>query len=154
MRIPGPRPLSIAQQYHHLRHNPISAGTGHLGCGRLLWHYEAQPTVVSRPYKVRITYALDQQPQILVAAPNLIELAGPNRRLPHVYQQDPPILCLYRPAKREWTPFLRLDQTIVPWTSLWLFYFEEWLVSNEWKGGGEHPERSNNTPARNTRHYH
>jgi hypothetical protein len=27
----------------------------------------------------------------------------------------------------------------VPWTALWLFYFEEWLVSNEWKGGGEHP---------------
>ncbi len=34
---------------------------------------------------------------------------------------------------------MRLDQTIVPWTALWLFYFEEWLESNEWKGGGEHP---------------
>jgi hypothetical protein len=23
-----------------------------------------------------------------------------------------------------------LDQTVVPWTSLWLFYFEDWLASN------------------------
>jgi hypothetical protein len=34
---------------------------------------------------------------------------------------------------------MMLDQSIVPWTALWLFYFEEWLESNDWKGGGEHP---------------
>jgi len=34
---------------------------------------------------------------------------------------------------------MRLDQTIVPWTSLWLFHLEEWLSSDDWKGGGEHP---------------
>ena len=32
---------------------------------------------------------------------------------------------------------MRLDQTVVPWTSLWLFYFEDWLSSDEWKGGGD-----------------
>ena len=37
---------------------------------------------------------------------------------------------------------MRIDQTIVPWTILWLFYFEEWLDSNEWKGGGVHPKES------------
>jgi hypothetical protein len=35
---------------------------------------------------------------------------------------------------------MRLDQTVVPWAILWLFYFEEWLTSNEWKGGGMHPD--------------
>jgi hypothetical protein len=34
---------------------------------------------------------------------------------------------------------MRIDQTIVPWAALWLFYFEEWLSSDQWKGGGEHP---------------
>jgi hypothetical protein len=34
---------------------------------------------------------------------------------------------------------MRIDQTIVPWAILWLFYYEEWLVSDDWKGGGEHP---------------
>ena len=35
---------------------------------------------------------------------------------------------------------MRIDQTIVPWTALWLFYFKEWLASDDWKGGGIHPE--------------
>jgi hypothetical protein len=148
LRIPGPRPLTAAQQYFHLRSNPICVGKGELKCGRLVWQYEAQPTLLSRSYQIRITYAVDRQPQILVRNPDLLELAG-DRRLPHVYQQDPPHLCLYRPAKREWTPRLRIDQTIVPWTSLWLFYFEEWLASNEWKGGGEHPGKAEELAAIN-----
>ena len=55
------------------------------------------------------------------------------------YDQNPPRLCLYLPNTGEWTSAMRLDQTIVPWSILWLFYFEEWLVSNEWKGAGVHP---------------
>jgi hypothetical protein len=42
---------------------------------------------------------------------------------------------------------MRIDNTIVPWAILWLFYFEEWLWSDEWKGGGEHPVVSD-LPAR------
>lgn len=39
----------------------------------------------------------------------------------------------------EWTSEMPLAETIIPWASLWLFYFEDWLVTNGWKGGGEHP---------------
>jgi hypothetical protein len=98
----------------------------------------AQPTVLSREYTIRISYQLKKRPEILVRAPRLVELAG-DRRIPHLYRQDPALLCLYRPSEGEWSPLMRIDQTIVPWTSLWLFYFEEWLDSDEWKGGGEHP---------------
>jgi hypothetical protein len=32
----------------------------------------------------------------------------------------------------------RFDQTILPWTSLWLLYFEEWLTShNRWRNAPE-----------------
>jgi hypothetical protein len=27
----------------------------------------------------------------------------------------------------------------VPWAYLWLFYFEHWLATDEWQGGGKHP---------------
>ncbi len=36
-----------------------------------------------------------------------------------------------------------ISETIVGWAALWLFYFEEWLVSNVWAGGGEHPQEGN-----------
>jgi hypothetical protein len=32
-----------------------------------------------------------------------------------------------------------LANTILPWACLWLFYFEDWLITSQWKGGGEHP---------------
>ena len=49
-------------------------------------------------------------------------------------------LCLYLPASGEWDNTMLLDQTIVPWTYLWLAYFEEWLWSDGWKGKGRHPD--------------
>ncbi|WP_254451359.1 hypothetical protein [Aliiroseovarius sp. xm-m-339-2] len=64
-------------------------------------------------------------------------LAG-ERDLPHIYH-DPDRLCLYLPGTGQWDASKRLDLTIIPWTHLWLIYFEEWLASDEWKGGGKHP---------------
>src|ERR1700731_4390351 len=133
MRIYRPPPLSVAQQYFALRSNPICAGEGQMRRGSLTWEYEVQPSLLSRTYAVRITYRVGEKPQVVIRSPSLIELARP-RRLPHVYQQNPTLLCLYRSAKGDWTARMRLDQTIVPWTTLWLFFFEDWLASNEWKG--------------------
>lgn len=48
-------------------------------------------------------------------------------------------LCLYRPSKNEWDSPMSLADTVLPWTSLWLFYYEIWLATGEWLGGGEHP---------------
>jgi len=93
---------------------------------------------------VRIEYQQGDSPDVFVDAPDLTLLAG-GRALPHVYEEKPTRLCLYRPRAREWVGAMRIDQTIVPWTTLWLFYFEEWLSSNEWKGGGEHPAGGKNS---------
>jgi hypothetical protein len=29
--------------------------------------------------------------------------------------------------------------TIIPWTIEWLFFYETWLATGEWHGGGKHP---------------
>jgi hypothetical protein len=93
---------------------------------------------LSRVYGVRIEADQEHWPEVFVETPDLGVLAG-GRNLPHVYAQQPPRLCLYLPGTSEFQPWMRIDQTIVPWTALWFFYFEEWLGSDEWKGGGEHP---------------
>jgi hypothetical protein len=139
MRVGVRRPLTAAQQFLNLRTNPVCVGNGRLRSGRLVWRYRTTPTPLSRIYVIRIEFQQGDTPDIFVEDPDLTSLAE-GRRLPHVYGQKPTRLCLYLPRTREWEAWMRLDQTVVPWTSLWLFYFEEWLVSDDWKGGGQHPK--------------
>ena len=141
-----PSRITPAFQYFHLRTNPICAGSGRLAPGRLTWRFVTSPTAFSRRYRVRIEYRQGAAPRVFVEEPDLVDLAG-GRRLPHVYTQKPPRLCLYLPGEGQWTSAMRLDHTVVPWAILWLFYFEEWLISNEWKGGGLHPGDNDNEPA-------
>jgi hypothetical protein len=139
MRFSEPKPLTAAQQFLLLRKNPLSAGEGTLDSGCFEWRFRATPTPLSRIYEARLEFAPDRSPRVYIETPDLVLLAG-GRKLPHVYEQSPTRLCLYLPRTYEWQPWMRLDQTIVPWTSLWLFYFEDWLSEGEWRGGGEHPE--------------
>lgn len=60
--------------------------------------------------------------------------------LPHVFldsacpQLSP--LCLFDPARNEWTHNDFLADTTVPWTAEWLACYEGWRVTGNWYGGG------------------
>lgn len=41
---------------------------------------------------------------------------------------------------------MTIAATILPWTDLWLFHFEEWMWSNRWKGAGELSRRVGRLP--------
>ncbi len=47
-------------------------------------------------------------------------------------------ICLFR--YKEFTNSMLLSNTVIPWAIEWLFYYEIWLTTGEWQGGGEHPE--------------
>jgi hypothetical protein len=104
----------------------------------LIWRGDIQPTPLSRSYTVEITYSLGKKPKIHIINPSLKKLAG-DRVIPHLYSQEDETLCLFLPWANEWTQNLLLSKTIIPWAYIWLFYFEHWLVTDEWKGGGIHP---------------
>lgn len=140
-RIPKSR-LTAMQQYYDLMHSSPCKGEGDVKRGKLTWNFAVQPTPLSRVYKLKLTYQQEGIPKVYVIDPDLSELAG-GRPLPHVYEQKPTRLCLYLPRAKEWTSGMKLSNTLVSWAVLWLFYYEEWLVSNEWKGGGEHPKKRN-----------
>lgn len=132
----APKP-SAQRQYALLKlRNP--GGTGHVQNGRITWRWSVQPTPVSRVYQARLACDSRGRPEIFIESPNLGLLSG-SRRIPHLYDQDKVRLCLYLPGTGEWTTSKVLADTVVPWTSLWLLFFEEWLWSDEWKGGGIHP---------------
>ena len=108
--------------------------------GELRFDFSLVPSAFARLYHCRLLMASRRVPAIFVVRPNLQELAK-GRALPHVYKHDGPEtkLCLWLPRKNEWTPQMRLLETYLSWTSEWLNYFEEWLLTEEWAGGGEHP---------------
>ncbi|MBS4171810.1 hypothetical protein [Bacillus sp. FJAT-49736] len=100
-----------------------------------IWTGELQPTELSKKYTVQITYSLDMpRPDVIVLSPQ-VQKRG-NENIPHVYPENK--LCLFRPKKKEWTKEKLIAETIVPWTSLWLYYYEMWHATGEWLGGGEH----------------
>ncbi|WP_019676932.1 hypothetical protein [Arsukibacterium perlucidum] len=114
------------------------------------WEGKLQPTPLSREYTVIIKYTLSKSPVCIVKEPDLLALAE-GKKIPHTYQNQTGIkgiqLCLYLPVLRQknkisdWQPTMFLADTILPWASIWLFYFECWLTSGIWDGGGvEHDE--------------
>ena len=64
----------------------------------------------------------------------------PNAPIPHIYPNltvpQRPHLCLFHPPRREWHLGLAIAETIVPWAAEWLFFYEVWLATGEWTGGG------------------
>lgn len=97
----------------------------------LICDVNLQPTAMSRAYWIRIFYIQGLRPKIFVKYPVLKNVPG--EVLPHFNPDNS--LCLYHSAK-EWTPDMYLAETIVPWASEWLFHYEIWRGTGEWRGGG------------------
>jgi hypothetical protein len=127
----------------------LSSGEGVLRAGAFVWKFDASPSPLSKIYRLRIEMTQEGAPRTFVETPDLALLAH-GRDLPHVYR-NPTHLCLYLPGTSEWQPWMRIDQTIVPWSVLWLWYFEDWLASDEWKGGGAHPSDDDQERSRRPR---
>lgn len=130
--------LTAAQQHFSLRNDRTFKGTGQLNRHTLIWKSVLRPTPLSREYKIKVVYKQGGVPQVYVLDPD-IKLLAEDRSIPHVYCQKPTRLCLYHPSGNEWSASMKISESIIPWAVLWFFHFEYWLISNEWKGGGRHP---------------
>jgi hypothetical protein len=89
---------------------------------------------------------LDAQPRVQVLQ-RLLERhpdyeQGP---IPHVYRSevDPslPYLCLFSPSMGEWDVSDLIADTTIFWAAQWLYFYEGWLVTKKWRGGGRHVVR-------------
>lgn len=105
----------------------------------MIWIGHLHPTPLSERYRIRIEAfrSTKKAPRIYVESP---PLAVRNGELPpHVYPARTVHLCLWHPKKNEWFPWMWLVDSVLLWTSLWLFFYEIWLATGDWLGGGEHP---------------
>lgn len=108
-------------------------------CRQLFWSGKLKPTPLSREYSVTIKYTLNTRPHIFVSGNELYNLES--EHFPHKYFKDPETkiveICLYR--HNQFSSSMLLSDTIIPWAIEWLYFYELWLATGEWLGGGEHP---------------
>jgi hypothetical protein len=109
--------------------------------GRLLiWRGRMQPTPISRTYLIEVRYQYGWPPKTRVVS-QLRTRTG--KSLPHVWHHQHRVLCLYQ--AEDWNPRMLIANTIVPWASEWLLFYEVWLVTGGWDGGGQWPPTSDQT---------
>lgn len=106
--------------------------------GELIINGIIKPSILSREYTIKISYIIGNLPIVEIINPKLDECSS---KLPHVYKDNN--LCLFYPRNKEWTKYDYIADKIVPWISLWLYFYEVWKITGEWEGGGKHPELNN-----------
>lgn len=141
MVLPKKQILGIHEQLARMREFPNF--DARIEGASLIIEGEIQPTALSANYLVRVDYSAYFPPDVRVLDPALTCREGADK-IPHMYMQES--LCLYFPGCGEWSGDRPLGQYVIPWASLWLFYYELWHATGEWLGGGH--ETSRNEPIR------
>ncbi|MDD3193046.1 MAG: hypothetical protein PHE47_04240 [Oscillospiraceae bacterium] len=112
--------------------------------GALHWSGYMKPTAVSRIYHVVIDYKVRKRPVVRLCGDNIQGLDRPN--FPHKfhtdYEKKQVDLCLH--LRYEFTSSMLIADTIIPWAIEWLYFYEIWLATDTWCGGGKHPEGKKN----------
>jgi hypothetical protein len=127
------RPLTLTQQGYLLKTAfpdfRVKVGRCELRCSG-----ELRPTWLSDNYTFELVYSVPGRPKVYVISPQLRLPLG-HSRLKHAFSDNG--LCLYTAG--EWRPDLSISTHMVPWISEWLSFYEDWLATGEWLGGGHEP---------------
>lgn len=113
--------------------------------GKVEIFIQLQPTAESPMYTIKIvTKEWEPAVNVFVVEPDISKYARcKDNKIPHTYLDGS--ICLYLPNHNEWSYHDSWAETLIPWTCLWLYYFEIWLMTGEWLGGGVHPGDSETT---------
>ncbi len=111
---------------------------GEIRRGKMTWSCDITPSALSDTYRLKITYSLGQSPKAYIISPKPLPLAEGAQRLPHTYDYSngKQQLCLYYPGSGEWKSSMVIANTMVHWAVQWMYYYEVWLITGIWIGGG------------------
>lgn len=106
--------------------------------GKLVWEGNLKPSSLSREYKVQLICERRVNPKAFLKGSNIKGIERVD--FPHHYKKTKHgvLLCLNYPAEFNYS--MKLTDTIIPWTLEWLCFYEIWLYTGEWLGGGHSVE--------------
>jgi hypothetical protein len=129
-------PLSLKQQVQGMAKYPQLIPR--LKRKIVTWQGPWSPSELGNVYEVHITYRfLHRRPRVAILSPEL-EFAEGMKRLPHVFRGGQGDLCIHLTS--DWNPGMLIADTIMPWLSQWLYFFEVWRQTGAWIGKGTHPD--------------
>lgn len=123
-----------AQQFGLLKSK--YGGNGKMTHNGFEWLCDFTPTAISDTYTLKIVYQLRFYPKIYIVNPKPLKMAEGAIVLPHTYDTKRQRLCLFMPGYKEWTSAMSIADTIVHWAVLWMFFYETWVSTGKWMGGG------------------
>ncbi|GIN23390.1 hypothetical protein [Siminovitchia fordii] len=120
----NPKSLNLGMQNMHIQQKYSIFSLRREG-KNWVWLGFLKPTDKSIRYKVKIVYH-PYQPKVFVLEPEVLDFA------PHRYGDKS--LCLYFPNDKSFDGQKLISDTIIPWTSEWLYFYEVWLEEGVWWG--------------------
>jgi hypothetical protein len=136
--FPKSRGLTLDHQIFRMQCvHPDFRVTSHRRQHSVMWIGRIKPAPISDEYNVSIMLKPGLRPVVQVLQPELQIREGATC-LPHFYTRDNS-LCLHELHEWKDTRFVAYD--IVPWASLWLYFYEIWRITGSWEGGGTHPDK-------------
>lgn len=125
----------------HAINRKYSESSYKINRGKVVVDIFLQPSEGSMKYKVKLIAKVgSKNVEVFVVDPNIRKLKK-QVAIPHLYSNGS--LCLYYSDYDEWSYEDLWADTLIPWTCLWLYFFELWLATGEWLGGGIHLGKSN-----------
>jgi len=131
---PKQPPVNCVVQAYNLNNIWQGIKKTHVRHRNLHWKGYLSPTPLSAKYLIDLKYEIGKRPKVFVLEPDLEK--HNNQPIPHRFGDQS--LCLFVPKYNDWNPRMLISDTIIPWTILWLFYYEIWLQTGKWLGKGEH----------------
>jgi len=136
--------IQLRNLYNNLKICPLSKnGNGQIFRDFFYWEFDVQPTSLNKKYKILLVQHKKRiSPYVFLLDKEILNWPKEYRlKIPHLYDSDRLRLCLYHPRLNEWQWEKLYCTTIIPWIYLWIIFFEYWLYSSCWEGGGEHPPK-------------
>jgi len=133
-----PKRITVAEQLYNLKHK-FPETKGYIHGTMLIWNAVIKPTSLSREYLIQIQYDGVHRPVVLLRDEYIEGIDKPD--FPHHFDLDidkqTVQLCLH--MYHEFNQSMMISEYIVPWTVEWLYYYEIWLATGKWRGGGHIP---------------
>lgn len=105
--------------------------------------FSAEILIRDGKYKIRLDYYATGNPEVYIVSP-AIDMSSPMEihtfglKFHGAYNKKLPCLCLTYYDIDKWNSSVLLTESYIPWAIEWTEFYELWLLTGIWYGGGVH----------------